>query len=79
MTTVEATTAMLETMPRAEQLKVQRFTERLFMKRDTKNPFQPLSKKQILRGLKKSKAQAKAGKVKDADVVLKELRAEFGL
>ena len=43
------------------------------------NPFEPITKQQVLDDIRESKAEFAAGKGQDASMALSDIRAEFGI
>ena len=50
-----------------------------YQKTDDLNPFLPLSEKEILKKLETSRKHAQMGMVRDADMVISEMKEKYGL
>ncbi len=78
MSTLDATVAMLETMPEDAKIKVMEFTQRLFTSRKPANPFVPVSQEQILSALAESRQQISDGKGLDMEDALNRMGKQHG-
>ena len=73
MKTLEATMAMLETMPEDARMKVFEFTQQLFTSRKPANSFVPVNTEQILTDLAESRREIAEGKGMNMEDALNEL------
>ncbi|MCQ2558053.1 MAG: hypothetical protein MJ135_02930 [Oscillospiraceae bacterium] len=79
MSTLEATVSMLEVLSEADLLRIQTFAKCLFMSQGHENPFQPLTKGQIIAQLDESAKEYAHGQFKDADAFADEMMEKYGL
>ncbi len=79
MNTLENTISMMELLPEDDLIEIQNLTKKLFNLRNADNPFQPLSKHEIMRDLQISREQTKNGQYKDMDKALEGIREKYGL
>lgn len=78
MTVLENTMSMLEMMPDSDVLEVQNYAKNLLIK-DTSNPFQPLTRGQIMHDLEISTEQFENGQYSNADEVHRRIRDRYGI
>ena len=76
MSTLEANLNLLATIPEENQKEIQRY---LLMNFCGNNPFKPLSKKEILSELAKSRECFTRGEGEDFDEALDEISLKYGL
>ncbi|MCM1327601.1 MAG: hypothetical protein NC094_08750 [Bacteroidales bacterium] len=79
MNTLENTVSMMELLPEEDLIEIQSLTKKLFNLRNADNPFQPLSKQEILKELQISREQTMNGQYKDMDKALEGIREKYGL
>lgn len=79
MTTLENTISMMEVLPEADLLEIQKFTTKLFKQRRTDCPFLLKSREDIYKDLEISRKQAEAGEYQEAGEFMAELREEYGI
>lgn len=77
MSTLEATVSMLETLPEDDLIAISGIVKRFIIKNNS--PYAPLTKKETLEKLAKSRKQAEEGKVRDAKEASDEIREKYGL
>ncbi|MBO6308052.1 MAG: hypothetical protein J6I76_11550 [Oribacterium sp.] len=78
MNILEATIAMLESMPDEDISKVYKYTRKLFEEIKPENPFGPLTKEQVLTDLAISREEFEQGKSLDAREAIMEMRRSHG-
>ena len=79
MSTLEATVSMLEVLSESDLLRIQNFAKCLLMSQGRENPFQPLTKSQILEQLDESEKQFVCSQTRDADAFADEMMEKYGL
>ncbi|MCM1536360.1 MAG: hypothetical protein NC126_10605 [Clostridium sp.] len=79
MNTLENTVSMMELLPEEDLIEIQSLTKKLFNLRNADNPFQPLSKQEIIKELQISREQTMNGQYKDMDKALEGIREKYGL
>jgi len=77
MSTLEQTVSMLEALPEEDLKAIHDITYRFYI--HARNPFAPLTKKQILQDLAISREQAANGEFMDFDDAIREIREKYGL
>ncbi|HCW23098.1 MAG TPA: hypothetical protein DGX96_05415 [Lachnospiraceae bacterium] len=78
MSTLEATVAMLESMPEEAKVKVFKYTQQLFMAEKPASPFTKLSAEEIYSDLAESRQQIENGQGINADVAMDEMGKRHG-
>lgn len=86
MSTLQNTISMMKTLPEADLIKIQDFTEKLSKHHELEAVDEavgrflpPKSREDIYRDLKVSRQQAAEGKYQEAGEFLAELRVEYGI
>lgn len=79
MNTLKNTVSMMELLPEEDLIEIQSLTKKLFNLRNADNPFQPLSKQEIIKELQTSRKQTMNGQCKDMDKALEGIREKYGL
>ena len=77
MSTLEATIAMLESLPESDVKAIHDITYRIFEKNSS--PLRPVSKKAILEDLGVSRNQIEKGEFKDAEEAVSDIEVKYDL
>ncbi len=79
MNAFESTVSMMEALPESDLIKIQNFTQQLYMHRNTDSPFEPLKEEEILNDLRISREQTARGQRKEMGQAIEEIRHKYGL
>ena len=76
MTVMQSNLDLIRKIPEEKQQEIHNF---LILNLPNDNPFEPMSKQQILNELAESRQQAEDGNYRDFDEALDEIEAKYGL
>lgn len=79
MNAFESTVSMMEALPESDLIKIQNFTQKLYMYRNAGSPFEPLKEEEILNDLRISREQTAQGQSKEMGQAIEEIRNKYGL
>ena len=83
MSTYESTISLMKGLPEGDLLIVHDFVNRLLVKsenrQETSNPYNPLTREEIIKELAVARKHADEGKVIDAHEASENVRARYGL
>lgn len=79
MNAFESTVSMMEVLPESDLIKIQNFTQKLYMHRNADSPFEPLNEEDILNDLRISREQTAQGQRKEMGQAIEEIRHKYGL
>lgn len=78
MNTFENTVSMMEALPEADLIEIQNFTKKLYMLRNNKSPFRPLTEEDIINDLSVSREQVAQGKCREMGQAIEGIRRKYG-
>ncbi len=79
MNAFDSTVLMMEALPESDLIEIENFTKNLYMLRNSKSPFRPLTGEEILKDLQISREQVEQGKCKEMGQAIEEIRNKYGL